>query len=419
MSGKLKVKANDECHCGSQKKYKKCCLQKDQMFAEESVVQKMQQMAVSRAEPRGEVMHERKFAFQLGYAKLYSRTIDKCMKEFRTLWEDFDKKSNIEFRSAIDIGSGAGVFPFVYAKHFRDSVKYRDYIPVNWFPSEYVNPSSGRHQLDFLKQSILVQHQEIMARDIREDVLFADANGRAVYPNDKVHLAGLLSPQSEKYNGLIGTVLGIDSANTERIAVFCLLDEGKRTISLKPANLTLVKDQKGLKRDITYEQAIEVDKDLDTLDSLHSWTLHIDVMDFGNFGMQEASQSLLMSACALVTCTSLLTCCGHREPMIWKNALSVASYYLAVGGYFIQHDTDEYGGGFGDKVAMRRVGLEGTFRQMELVQVSEPIKHAGGQRMLLVVWKRAGDAKEYQEVLEFAWTLPTETSAPVNGPRWR
>jgi len=151
-SSRTKTKPNDRCRCGSGQKYKKCCTKGDQeerqataaaatttttsgggggrgggtrveltpenlgeMLRNTGTREQVTKALAQRSTPTGEVEHEREFAFQRGFADAYLRAMDRCLPSFYELY------GGTSHFVAVDLASGAAVFPYAYAKHFQKS----------------------------------------------------------------------------------------------------------------------------------------------------------------------------------------------------------------------------------------------------------------------------------------------------------
>lgn len=353
-------------------------------------------------EVAAQVERERREMVESGYASAMVRKIDECLSSYLQDWQAFDNKwpdPGRPFAVALDVNSHTGILPFVFGKHVLES--YPDY-PIHWFPS--VNGVDGGSQIEFLRASLLVQMKQLLTRERREDVLFADSQGNGVYPSDTVRLNGL---SQAKFNGKEGVVERKDPKDSNRIAVK-VNGESK---SLKPSNLMLVPTGQGFKRNVTYDEALAIDKDLDTLDKLISWS--IEAMPVAALGgdqfpwLRFIRQKALSMSCCLVTCTNLLVRRGDEVPAIWKDLVCLAGEALRVGGYLIHLDTNRYGEGFGDEDVMRKYGLEDATACMELVSIDRnPVEDSELEdQLILVVWKKMGSVQNTQEELEFVWNM--------------
>jgi len=77
---------------------------------------------------------------------------------------------------------------------------------------------------------------------------------------------------------------------------------------------------------------------------------------------------------------------------MWKECLELASKLLAPGGYFLQYDTDKYGG-FGETEMMQSF-IEANSLNLDLDHCSEPIDYGDERRqqwgrLVLILWRKA------------------------------
>ena len=202
-----KTKPNEPCPCGSGKKFKKCCVNKknleDAQHQEEqnhvhngyqrpATQEEIWKTIIARATPQGEIAHERKFAHEFGFLDAYLQVLDKYVPKVFQDWGGDD--DDVDLFPAVDFASGAGVFPFAYAKHFQPrNSKY----PLKWYPSEYTAPpiaAGDRIPLQELQKCFQVMMDEELKPPqgrLAEDLVAADANKNAMFANDLVKLDGL------------------------------------------------------------------------------------------------------------------------------------------------------------------------------------------------------------------------------------
>ena len=339
--------------------------------------------------------HEEHFALELGYVEVYMEAMERHLDE------------SCSANAAIDLASGAGVFPFEYTYRAIHSDNARI---LQWWPSEWRIPNGQRNPLGRLRIALLYKANDCESshdlamlskmcwthgyRSSRaqgrwkqmEEILENPRTGNEVadptgflgwgahmlplYPKHKVKLVGL---SSEKFNNRLGIINGKDPKSPDRIGV--QVDGYKKPMSFKTANLVNL-DAKSTARILLFR------------------SFELDILDRATWGNFDASYHAdgvrtLKGQCAVVTCTSLLTKVGKYFPLIWQQAMEVASMMLAPGGIFLQHDTIEFSD-FGRKETMREYAQK-RHLHLELVECSEPIKNPDGAtwgKMLLIVWKK-------------------------------
>ena len=365
---------------------------------DEAVYEDMLGQRLKRLTMAGEIDRERHFAHELKWAAVYIQEIENCLKLYNNDWGAFDQKWSCPVNYVIDLASGAGVFPAAYEAYFRDKKIGNFPLPVYVLASEYNSP--GRNNgLEQLKSGFVEMERQTCQNVLgctREQLILPvrrDAHGNTIYSKtQQVRLEGL---SRKDYNGTLGSVQGSDPQCPSRVAI--LLDHETQAKSFEPKNIVL--SPKAGEHVHSYQSALKIVKDWQALVDLGGNAIHIDVTNKIQTNLL-LQQKRLTTTFAVVTCTSLLRCCGHGKPSIWENVLETANLLLRVGGYLIQHDTVVHGQGFGDETAMKRVGES---MGMDLVSISEPIFHNKHEKMILVVWKKAGNAKEEQQILEYYW----------------
>lgn len=163
------------------------------------------------------------------------------------------------------------------------------------------------------------------ARD-RRPLLLGD-DQRPVFAGESVELHSLNSTQ---FNGHRGLIQGPDPHSAGRFAVKLDYDDVK---SFKEENLRF-----GGATDLE-ELALrflrETKQDADFYQGFLDRTREVDVL------RPETWSTVLDEIggkCALVTCTSLLSCLGYRDPTAWQDTMVLASKLLCSDGFLLQFD---------------------------------------------------------------------------------
>lgn len=276
---------------------------------------------------------------------------------------------------AIDIGSGHGGYVVHMALHFRPPIFQKKLV---WYATDWTgdqNPNGGPLETETraaLKYCIKESVEKV------ENVLFTDKNGKPVYEGDGVQLAGLKSVQ---FNGKRGQAQGLDPKAEGRIAVQVSAD---------------VNDKKSFRREnITYlgETSIEdvvlrsmrIDgSHVEFFKGLLDRTREIDILKKDTWSNLHE----LEGKCALVTCSSLLTCLGYREPTAWQDTMEFASTFLCKDGLLLQYDAIDYGG-FGDQEVMDAfVGEKFLGLKLEDVIQEGCYQRTDGTELKCFLWRK-------------------------------
>ena len=254
---------------------------------------------------------------------------------------------------AVDLAAGAAVYTCLFAHAFRAFLE--------WYPSELEDPEAppesgvlSGHTLT--KAAVEYQRddpQKVKAQPKSIGALFVDIKGMPVRAGDQVQLHGL---KANELNGKIGTVT--KAGHNGRIAV--QLDGSEEEKAYKHSNLMYVLpeefDSKAIER---LQKDLEKVRLWHIIDRLATRVCHLDIMQRSTW----ANVSHLHGKCGIVTCMSLLTQVGYREPLIWQDTLQLASLLLAPGGFVFLYDGDAYGQ-YGNAEVMEAFVAE---RRLELI----------------------------------------------------
>jgi hypothetical protein len=224
---------------------------------------------------------------------------------------------------AVDLASGEAYYPLAYAHALRNTT-------LAWYPTEYRGPVQSPAYPEGCMGRMLstLSWMQAQARAGDEKVplpLLADRNGNTLHVGDVVVLKGLAN---DHYNATCGVVQGCDLSSPDRVALRGIVRTD--TQSFKPANmirLSVPGPRPNSQHDATIIQGLIDRARLVDLLNRSTWS----------------SVSELEGRCAVVTCTSLLTCLGYREPHIWQSCMAVAAKLLVPGGLLLQYDTSQYG----------------------------------------------------------------------------
>ena len=161
----------------------------------------------------------------------------------------------------------------------------------------------------------------------------------AVFPGDSIRLEGL---KSQQYNGLHGVVVGPDPQVDGRFEVQLGDDMTWKSCSFKASNIKRASEWMGSDQGTKFDAATEYAADRKRLLSdMLDRSCELDILIDSTWN----NLADIHGKCALVTCTNLLCCLGHRNPEAWKDFLKIASRLLRPGGFFMAEDdvVDDFG----------------------------------------------------------------------------
>lgn len=280
---------------------------------------------------------------------------------------------------AVDLASGAATYPVAYSQHFAPP---RFLGHLSFYPTEHEG-GFAENPCAFMIDCLYCMIDEVRGKP-GAGFMFSDGQGTAVFQGERVRLGGLLTT---RYNGCLGTVTGeTDPTDDTRFAV--TVEGGTRSLSLKPHNLTRAADHNPTRGMSTRQATHGRGSASGVIAELGS---RAEVIDLRNHSTWK-NLAAVTGACALVTCTSLLTQVGPSRADLWKDSMKLASQLLTHGGYFLQYDTDKYGD-FGDTEVMSRFAQSESL-DLVLDHCSEPIEYSGHGcreqwgRLLLLVWQK-------------------------------
>mmetsp|Transcript_13299 Transcript_13299/g.36687 ORF Transcript_13299/g.36687 Transcript_13299/m.36687 type:complete len:333 (-) Transcript_13299:93-1091(-) len=279
---------------------------------------------------------------------------------------------------AVDLASGKALFPLAYAQHYSSKLEwypteqkgFDDPIFCDWYVGEYVLSSLSW----FLVGSCHRKNDQE-----KSTLLFTDSNGVQVREGDMVQLTGL---SNASYNGTHGLVQGFDTSSTKEERVAVRLFHRSVPLSFKSGNLKRVACKP--KKTTSIQAADKYDPAV--IQGLLDRARFVDLLNRDTWS-KVMIQDDLQGRCALVTCTSLLTSLGYREPEIWKDCLELASRLLTAGGYFLQYDTASFGK-FGHGRTMKAFIEE---KSLGLVlEGRKEEEFCGHGKMYIMLWRKQG-----------------------------
>ena len=297
---------------------------------------------------------------------------------------EFFKKHHGSF-PAVDIGSGSAIGTVTMALTFAQHPILPDEdeaAELVWYPSDWAGEKKSDNGSTTRGGPVEVETRETLRYQIQESEecvvpLFVDESGESVFPDDKIELMGLKAAQ---FNGRRGIIRGPDPNTTGRFKVQ-LSPDPSDCKSFKPENVSYLGETSlhGAKLRWLRKEG----KAKEFFEGLLERTREIDVLEPTTWSSVEE----LRGQCALVTCTSLLTCLGYRDPTAWKDTMRLASRLLRPDGYLLQYDAIGYAD-YGDTAVMQAYADgEGLGLQLEASTIPPDSWHGDRERKL-VLWRR-------------------------------
>jgi len=249
--------------------------------------------------------------------------------------------SNSSTFPAVDIGSGSAIGTVTMALTLAPPILPEN-VELLWYPSDW----AGKKGSSITGSPVECETRESLRYQIQESQecvpLFADKDGEPIFPDDKIELEGL---KADHFNGRRGIIRGPDPKIAGRFKVQ-LSPDPSDCKSFKKENLSYMGETSlhSAKLRLLREEG----KAEDFFIGLLERTREIDVLEPRTWSSVEE----LYGKCALVTCTSLLTCLGYRDPTAWKDTMQLASKLLCTDGYLLQYDAIGYAD-FGDTAVMQ------------------------------------------------------------------
>ena len=291
------------------------------------------------------------------------KVLDSRMQKF---FQKYAKSSsgNSSF-PAVDIGCGRAVGTIDLALTYRPPVFKGDLL---FYPSEIVGDeeyspveSRTRKSLEYHIQ----ENQELQ-------VMFKDQNNMPLFKGSIVELRGLTSAQ---FNGSQGIIQGPDPKAVGRFAIQ-LSPDPSNCKSFKKENIQYMGEASAGAANLRMLRINEQSHDF--FAGLLGRTREIDILKHETWSNVKE----IFGKCALVTCTSLLSCLGYRDPTAWQDTLEFASMLLQVDGYLLQYDEVGHAG-FGDSSVMKAFVKE-KLLNLELEENEPP----SVPRMNIVLWRK-------------------------------
>jgi hypothetical protein len=286
------------------------------------------------------------------------------------------KPANVKVFPAVDLSAGTAVYTCQYALRYRPP---EFCATLRWYPSDWTGSGEYSPLDKETRAAIRIMAKEADTEDV---VLFSDPQGAAVFPQDEVFLEGL---SRAEYNGLKGIVLHHDAKSPGRFAVQLELTaaQKRKNISLKAENLfRMGSPENGPTLERTNRRQLSIRGEAKAFyNGLLERACELDLQQHDTWSnVQE-----IYGRCALVTATSILTCMGHRAPLVWQDSLEIASRLLMPGGILMQYDTVNWGD-YGDVRTMLNYSVTKSLGLI-LEERSEPIHFDDDDgSMILLVW---------------------------------
>lgn len=132
-----------------------------------------------------------------------------------------------------------------------------------------------------------------------------------------------------------------------------------------------------------------VDAVLRKMQSSNIYTPRIDRIQTVDIKVEETWSCIqeLYGKCAFVTCSTLLTAIGYRDPAAWKDAMVLASKLLDVDGYFVQYDAVGFEN-FGDTSIMEDYAKNSNLGFKLDYMTSGTFHKNTGKRRSIIIWKK-------------------------------
>ena len=275
---------------------------------------------------------------------------------------DADDATQLTNFSAVDLASGSAIGTVALAAT-TISLPSKS-AGLYWYPTDKYVERTKEH----------LRHLQ------DETPIFIDGDNKPVFlhcHNTTIELKGL---KTTKYNGRNGKLKGPDSSCQDRYVV---------QFSSNP------KDRKSFKKENIFHGGCRTHVD-SVIQCLHTKN---EAKDFYQ-GLIDRIQTVdikeeetwscvkeLHGKCAFVTCSTLLTAIGYRDPTAWKNAMILASKLLDVDGYFVQYDAVGFGN-FGDTLIMEDFA-KNTDLGFKLDYItSGTIHESTGKMRNIIIWKK-------------------------------
>jgi hypothetical protein len=272
---------------------------------------------------------------------------------------------------AVDIGAGRAVGTVTMALTYKTT----GHAELIWTPSDWAGPEDSeggpveKETREFLRYHI--QESKELAP------LFTDQKGEPVFQGDGIELGGLKAVQ---FNGKRGRIQGPDPKTAGRFKVQHSPDPNDCK-SFKKENISYLGEP-------TLQAAMlhllrKQDEETEFYEGLLERTREIDVLRQETWSNVEE----LRGKCALVTCTSLLTCLAYRDPGAWKDTARLASKLLHQDGYLLQYDTIGPAK-FGDASAMQAFADDESLGLKLETCTVPPFSEHNGQKRVIAVWRK-------------------------------
>ena len=312
---------------------------------------------------------------------IFQTEYESVLKLLQPLAETFFAKhaasSTSETFPAVDIGSGDSIGTATLALTLRPPILPEE-TELLWYPTDWngntddVNYKGGPLKLETQETlRYLVQESEEMIP------LFIDCNGRSVFNGECIELNGL---NAARFNGGRGYIKGVDLNDSDRFQIQLSSDPNDRK-SFKKEHISYTGAPtlhdamlRGLREDKEAKELFE---------GLLNRTREVDILKHETWSNVKE----LYGKCALVTCTSLLTCIGYSDPTAWKDTMQLASQLLHIDGYLLQYDAVGHAD-FGDTSIMQEFAQDESLGLTLEEATIPPNSYFGTKKRKIIIWKK-------------------------------
>jgi len=278
---------------------------------------------------------------------------------------------------AVDIGSGRAIGTATMALTLRPPL-LPEQTELLWYPSDWAGEEGIKSNYE-KGGPLELETRETLRYLVQEsqEPLFTDQNDEPVFLGDPIELKGL---KAVHFNGNRGYVRGPDPNAVGRFAIQISPDPNDCK-SFKQENISYLAEM--TPHDAMLRHLRKENKAKEFFKELLERTREINVLKHESWSNVEE----LYGKCALVTCTSLLTCLGYRDPTAWKDTMQLASKLLVVDGYLLQYDAIGYAN-FGDTSVMQAFVRDESLGLKLEASIIPPLSWHNGRERKLLLWQK-------------------------------